>query len=42
MVDIKGMILKNESMAEAVNQVMQKIQQGEDDFDKVEEWRQQL
>ena len=28
--DIKGAILKNDSMAEAVNQVMQKIQQGEE------------
>ena len=32
--DIKGMILKNESMAEAVAQVTEKIQKGEENFDK--------
>ena len=36
-IDIKGVILKNDSMAEAVAQVLQKIQQGEDEYDKKEE-----
>ena len=36
-IDIKGVILKNDSMAEAVAQVLKKIQQGEDEFDKKEE-----
>ena len=33
-IDIKGCILKNDSMAEAVTQVLAKIQQGEADYDK--------